>query len=127
MAELREVYDCGVNHEVVERLLRLWDLRIVRGTRRRKPSGIRKAILEVGDRANLVAQADEIGLFRVVYTDFAEFAYANGSRRAVLMSIIGHTTKLICGPAIGESGNTPLAMRAWRRAKGTWLTDGIPC
>jgi len=126
MAELREVYDCGVNHKVVERLLRLWDLRIMRGTRRRKPSGVRKAILEVGDRANLVAQANEIGLFRVVYTDFTELVYANGSRKAVLMPIIGHTSKLICGWAIGESGNTSVAMRAWRRAKGTFRRLRIP-
>ena len=48
MADLREVHDCVVNHKVVERLLRLWDLRIIRGTRKRRPSGIRKAILEVG-------------------------------------------------------------------------------
>ena len=126
MAELREVYDCGVNHKVVERLLRLWDLRILRGTRQRKPNGIRKAILEVGDRPNLVAQTDEIGLFQVVYTDFTELVHANGSGKAVLMPIIGHTSKLICGWAIGESGNTSVAIRAWGRAKGAFRRLGVP-
>ena len=126
MAELQEVYDCGVNHKVVERLLRLWHLRIMRGTRRRKPSGIRKAILEVGDRANLVAHMDEIGLFQVVYTDFTELAYADGSRKAVLMPIIGHTSKLACGWAVGETGTTEVALRAWRRAKETLGGLGIP-
>jgi transposase InsO family protein len=126
MAELRKVYDCTVNHKVVERLLRLWDLRIIRGTRQRKPSGIRKAILEVGDRANLVAQIDEIGLFQVVYTDFTELLYANGSRKAVLMSIIGHTSKLACGWAVGETGNTKVALRAWNRARETLGSLGIP-
>ena len=126
MAELQEVYDCGVNHKVVERLLRLWHLRIMRGTRRRKPSGIRKAILEVGDRANLVAQMDEIGLFQVVYTDFTELAYADGSRKAVLMPIIGHTSKLACGWAVGETGTTEVALRARRRARETLGGLGIP-
>jgi transposase InsO family protein len=126
MAELREVYDCGVNHKVIERLLRLWDLRIMRGTRRRKPSGIRKAILEVGNRANLVAQMDDIGLFRVLYTDFTELTYANGSRRAVLMPIVGHTSKLACGWAVGKTGNTAVALRAWRRAREKLHRLGIP-
>jgi len=125
MAELREVYDCAVNHKVVERLLRLWDLRIMRGTRQRKPSGIRKAILEVGDRVNLVAQMDRIGLLRVVYTDFTELLYANGSRKAVLMPIIGHTSKLACGWAVGESGNTTVALRAWSRARDTLRHLGV--
>ena len=120
MPELREVYDCGVNHKVVERLLRLWDLRILRGTRQRKPSGIRKAILKVGERANLVGQMNGIGLFRVMYTDFTELPYANGRRKAVLMAIIGHTSKLACGWAVGQSGNTSVALRAWRRTKGTF-------
>jgi putative transposase len=126
MAELREVYDCGVNHKVVERLLRLWDLRILRGTRQRKPSGIRKAILQVGDRANLVAQMNGIGLFRVMYTDFTELVYANGGRKAVLMPIVSHTSKLACGWAVGESGNTQVALRAWRRAKQDLGRLGIP-
>jgi len=76
MTELRDVHHCHVNHKVVERLLRLWDLRILRGTRRRKPSGVYKAISEAGELANLVAQMEEIGLFEVVYTDFTELLYA---------------------------------------------------
>ena len=126
MVELREVYACSVNHKVVERLLRLWDLRILRGTRHRRPSGVHKAILEVGDMANLVAQMDEIGLFRVVYTDFTELVYADGRRKAVLMPIIAHTSKLACGWAIGESGDTHLALQAWGRAKKMFQRLGIP-
>lgn len=126
MVEMREVYDCSVNHKVVERLLRLWDLRILRGTRRPAPSGIYKAILEVGDKANLVAEKDGFGLFEVVYTDFTELVYADGQRKAVLMPIIAHTSKLACGWAVGESGDTSLALQAWERAKKTLQGLGIP-
>lgn len=125
MVELREVYNCGVNHKVVERLLRLWDLRILRGARRPTPSGIYKAILEVGDKANLVAQKDEIGLFEVVYTDFTELVYADGHRKAVLMPIIAHTSKLACGWAVGETGDTRLALQAWEGAKRMFRSLGI--
>ena len=125
MVELREVYSCGVNHKVVERLLRLWDLRILRGARRPTPSGIYKAILEVGDKANLVAQKDEIGLFEVVYTDFTELVYADGHRKAILMPIIAHTSKLACGWAVGETGDTRLALQAWAGAKRMFRSLGI--
>ena len=126
MVELRDVYHCSVNHKVVERLLGLWDLRILRGTRRRRPSGIHKAILEVGEMANLVAQTEEIGLFQVLYTDFTELVYADGHRKAVLMPIIGHTSKMACGWAVGESADTGLALQAWERAKKTFERLGIP-
>jgi len=127
MAELREVHDCAVNRKVVERLLRLWDLRIIRGIRKRRPGGIRKAILEVGNRANLVAQMDRIELFQVVYTDFTEISYANGCRKVVLMPIIGHISKLACGWAVGKTGTTEVALRAWRRAREPLDGFGIPC
>jgi putative transposase len=120
MAELRDVYHCHVNRKVVERLLSLWDLSILRGTRRRKPSGVQRAILEAGGRANLVAQMAEIGLFQVVYTDFTEILYANGCQKAILMPIIGHTSKMAFGWAVGERDDTALALQAWERAKNTF-------
>ena len=119
MAELRDVYHCHVNRKVVERLLSLWDLSILRGTRRRKPSGVQRAILEAGGRANLVAQMAEIGLFQVVYTDFTEILYTNGQQKAILMPIIGHASKMAFGWAVGESDDTALALQAWDRAKRT--------
>ncbi len=48
--ELREVYGWQVNRKVVQRLHRLWDLPLVRGTRRPKPSGVRRAIKAAGAR-----------------------------------------------------------------------------
>jgi putative transposase len=120
MVELREVYHCSVNHKVVERLLGLWDLRILRGTHQRKPSGVQQAILEAGKLANLVAQMAEIGLFEVVYTDFTELLYAEGCRKAILMPIIGHASKMAFGWAVGERDDTALALQAWERAKQTF-------
>jgi putative transposase len=127
MTELRDVHHCHVNHKVVERLLRLWDLRILRGTRRRKPSGVYQAILEAGELANLVAQMEEIGLFEVIYTDFTELLYADGDKKAILMPIIGHASKAALGWAVGESDNTTLALQAWERAKRTFQELNVSC
>jgi transposase InsO family protein len=127
MAELRDVYHCQVNHKVVERLLGLWDLSILRGTRRRKPSGVQRAILEAGEQANLVAQMAEIGLFQVLYTDFTELLYAEGCRKAILMPIIGHASKMAFGWAVGESDDTGLALQAWERAKRAFQELNVSC
>lgn len=117
MPELREEHNVVINHKVVERLLGTWDLSILRSTHRPKPSSIQQAITETGELANLVAQMEEIGLFQVVYTDFTELVYANGGQKAILMPIIGHTSKMAFGWAVGESGDTVLALQAWERAK----------
>jgi putative transposase len=126
MPELREEHGCDVNHKVIERLLGLWDLLILRSTRRPKPSSVQQAINEAGERANLVAQMEEIGLFEVLYTDFTELLYADGHRKASLMPIIGHTSKMAFGWAVGESADTVLALQAWERAKETFQWLAIP-
>ena len=123
--ELNEEYGHRVNHKVVQRLLREWDLLLVRSVRRPKPSGIHRAILAVGERANLVAQMDEIGLFEVLYTDFTEIPYANGQRKAHLIPIVGHASKIVYGWALGEGPTTAVALKAWQRAKTTLQEIGV--
>ena len=126
MPELRQKYRIDVNHKVVERLLGIWDLSILRSTHRPRPSSIQQAITKAGERANLVAQMEEIDLFQVIYTDFTELVYADGCRKAILMPIIGHTSKMAFGWAVGESSDTVLALRAWESAKATLQQLDIP-
>lgn len=126
MPELREAYGIDVNHKVVARLLGIWDLSILRSTHRPRPSSIQQTIAAAGEQANLVAQKEEIGLFQVLYTDFTELVYADGHRKAVLIPIIGHTSKMAFGWAVGDSANTLLALQAWERAKHTCRQLVIP-
>jgi len=120
MPELRDEHHIDVNHKVVERLLGIWDLSILRNTHRPRPSSVQKAITEAGELANLVAQMEEIGLFEVVYTDFTEILYADGDRKAILMPIIGHVSKMAFGWAVGERRGAALALQAWQHAKMTF-------
>ncbi|MBU2447578.1 MAG: integrase core domain-containing protein [Bacteroidetes bacterium] len=124
--ELRENYDQKVNHKIVQRLLKLWDLSLLRSARRPKPSPIQRVIRTVGERANLVTKMAEIGLFQVAYTDFTELVYADGARKACLMPIIGHVCKMAYGWAVGERNDTYLALQAWQMAKDTFQQLAIP-
>ena len=119
--ELRNKYGYIINHKVVQRLHHLWDLALQRNTRAPRPSAVRQVIREANGRANLVAALEEINLFQVAYTDFTELRYAGGQKKAYLMPIIDHTSKLIYGWAIGERANTVLALEAWERAKHSFL------
>jgi len=92
---------------------------------RPRPSSVQKAITEAGELANLVVQMDGIGLFQVVYTDFTEILYADGDRKAILMPIIGHVSKMAFGWAVGQSRSTALALQAWEHAKRTFQQMGI--
>jgi transposase InsO family protein len=125
MPELREEYDIDTNHKVIERLLRIWDLVILRSTHRPKPSSVQQAIADAGEYANLITQLEEIALFQVVYTDFTELRYADGQRKAFLIPIVGHVSKMVYGWAVGEHADTPLALQAWEQAQATFQKLGI--
>jgi len=99
--ELRVAYSHKVNHEVVQRLHKEWDLPLLRSVRPPKPSGIREVITAAEDRINLVAEKGEIDPFEVVYTDFTELVYADGHRKAHLMPIVDHARKMVLGWALG--------------------------
>lgn len=118
--ELAEVYGYDHGKELIRKLHQRWHLRILHHTRRSPTSPLRQAISQAGHQANLVAQLAEIGLFAVLYTDFTELRFANGSRKAYLMPIIDHTSKLAFGWAVGPSANTQLALTAWALAKETF-------
>jgi transposase InsO family protein len=123
--ELREKYGHQVNHKVVQRLLRLWDLRLMRTTRRPKPGGVQRAIKAAGKHANLVVHMEDIEPFQVMYTDFTELRFADGRQKGYLIPIIGHASKMVYGWAVGETTDTTLALKAWQRARDTLQQLGI--
>jgi len=124
--ELLESYGIHHNHKLVQKLHQLWGLPLLRSTHAPPPSGIRQAIEAAGDRINLVAGREQIGLFEVVYTDFTELRYAAGAYKAYLMPIIGHGARAVLGWAVGLSANTDLALNAWdclKQTLHTWQLD----
>lgn len=123
--ELRDTYQERVNHKVVQRLHQLWGLALLRTTRVPKPSGIRQVIVAAGSRVNIVAQLERIKPLDVVYTDFTELHYADGTQKAYLMPIIGHASKFTFGWAVGGCANRALALKAWDCARETIHGLGI--
>lgn len=123
--ELKDAYSHQINHKVVQRLHKEWGLPLLRSVKPPKPSGIREVITAAGDRINLVAEKGEIEPFEVAYTDFTELVYADGHRKAYLMPIVDHMSKMVLGWAIGERAVTELALQAWEYARETLIGYGV--
>jgi transposase InsO family protein len=125
--ELEEIRCHKTNHKVVQRLHQEWGLPLLRSIKPPKPSGIRQVITAAGDRINLVAKAekDEIETFDVAYTDFTELIYEDGHRKAHLIPIIDHASKMVLGWALGDRAVTDLALRAWGYARETLVGYGV--
>lgn len=121
--QLQEVHGIDVNHKVVGRLLRKWDLALLRAARETSPSPVEKALEKAGSDANLVKKRlqseSAVGLFEIMYTDFTDIKYAGGDRTAKLMPMIDHTSKLILGWAMGTNRNRAVACRALEQTKKT--------
>lgn len=118
--ELSHLVGRPVNHKVVRRLQRLWDVPVLRLGRGPRPSGVRQILTAAGSQANLVAGMDQIPPLRVLYTDFTELPYATG--KAWLMALLDHASKVVVGWAVGGRADTALAVAAWRRAR-RWLVQ----
>jgi putative transposase len=121
--ELQQTYGLDINHKVVGKLLRTWDVALKRAARETGLSPVEKAIKQAGSNANLVQKRlnedRPIELFEILYTDFTTVEFDGGSRSAKLMPMIGHKSKFIFGWALAPRRNQTLACRAWEDAKKT--------
>jgi len=126
-AELQATWGPGLNHKVVQRLHRLWDLPLLRRTRRPRPSGIQQAIAIADRHANLIKEKGHIEPFAVIYADFTELLYAGGRHKGYLITLIDHATKVVVGWAVGNRKITEVAVQAWEQAKQTLATYGVGC
>jgi putative transposase len=123
--ELRAQVGTLIGKSVVGALLKLWDLPLLRGTHHPKPSGIRQAIQAAGATINRVATLAQIGVLAVLYTDFTQIVYASGRRKAQLMPLVDHASKVVAGWALNEHKTTPVALAAWEDARRNLTRWGI--
>jgi len=116
-AELQTSHGLVVNHKLILKLLRHWDLNIRRVIRKSSVSRVRRTIKEADDKMNLLSQLDDISLFQVAVTDFTEIKYSTGRKKAYFIPILGYCSKMVYGWALGNNPDTVLALAAWNMAK----------
>ena len=127
VSELCEAYGEKVNHKVVQKLHQTLNLKMVKGVKKPKPSGIIKTIKEAGSETNLLKKllkARKPEILEVLVTDFSEIIFAQGTKKAQFMPLVDYSGKLVPGWAIGPRDNTDLALKAWGKAKETITSWG---
>jgi putative transposase len=108
-----------VNHKVVQRLQRCWNLRLMRRAKAPRASEFRQVLQAKAGHLNLVEHLTAIKPFEVLYTDFTELIYGHGHRKAYLLPLLDDTSKAVVGWAVGETDDTSVALEAWKMAVRT--------
>jgi len=110
---LAELDNAGyeVGEFVLRGMLERWELELLRTIRKPRLSGPRR-YLKQGKGWNLVGKIEDPQALQVLYTDFTEIRYEEGKKKAYLMPIIDHKTKLVVGWEVAERKNTALALGA---------------
>ncbi len=123
---LPELHAAGheVGESVLRKVLKLWELELLRTIRKPRLSGPRQYIKQ-GKGWNLVKKIKEPKAFEVMYTDFTEIRYDGGKKKAYLMPIIDHRTKLVIGWEVGERKDTGLALGALSTTRSNMTTMGL--
>ena len=115
-AELRERLSFRVNGKRVERLLRDNGWGVIRYLPRRSNSGVQKILHHRKGNLNKVS-GREFGVLKAFSTDFTELRYAQGRRKAWLMTLSDLESRWAAGWAVGSQKNRTLALRCWEQAK----------
>ena len=102
----------GVGGFVLRRMLKRWDLELLRAIRKPRLSGPRRYLKQGRKGWNLVSKIEDPQALQVLYTDFTEIRYDEGKKKAYLMPILDHKTKLVVGWEVAEHKNTDLALGA---------------
>lgn len=117
-----------INHKVIKKLLKLWELSIKRNIKKREKSGIEKILEFLGLRANIlktIKARKEVKPLRVIQTDFTQIFYAGGTRKLWLIPFIDNLTKIVTGYALGISANTIVALSGFQKAREFLKKEGI--
>lgn len=114
-----------VNHKVVQKLQKAWELPLIRAVRHPRRGPIREALQSMGERINLLPLLKDIGPLELLFTDFTELPYDRESKKAHLIALIDSVSKLAVGWAVGRTANTELALNAWERARHRLQRYGI--
>lgn len=123
--ELRETFGQIVNHKVLKKLLRVWELALPRVIKKPKVGGVLKLIQSLGVKANLLAAIPNPKPFEVMVTDFTNINYNQRKEKLAMIAYEGVGSKLVVGFATGNSQNTDLALRAWKKAKKELKRRGV--
>lgn len=83
-AALKEDFDVIIGRDALNRLLKLWGLDLKRKIKKSKISIIRKILISLADRSNLLIRTTITSPFQAITGDITEIWYDHGKKKAYL-------------------------------------------
>ena len=116
-AALKDDYHIHIGRDVLARLLRLWGLQLKRKIRKKKVSIIKKILISLADRTNLLIRSKITEPFQAITGDISEIFYDHGRKKAYLSIHKDVFGQLVYGWKLGQSMETKLVINSFEQAK----------
>ena len=114
---LKDDYQIHVGRDALARLLRLWGLQLKRKIRKKKISVIKKILISLADRSNLLIRSKITEPFQAITGDISEIFYDHGKKKAYLSVHKDVFGQMVYGHELGQTMETKLVRSSYNKAK----------
>lgn len=112
-----EDYGIHIGRDALGRLLRLWRLELRRKSKKAKKSVIKKILVSLSDRANILIRTAIIRPFQAITSDITEIYFNGGKNRAYLAVHKDVFGQMVYGWDVGLTMESGLVINSFRMAK----------
>ena len=114
---LWDKYQLHIGRDALGRLLKLWGLQLKRKIRKKKVSIIKKILISLADRSNLLIRSTITEPFQAISGDISEIFYDHGRKKAYLSVHKDVFGQLVYGWKLGQTMETKLVRSSFDQAK----------
>ena len=113
-AELEQKYNKHIGRDALGRLLKLWGLTLARKVKKTKPSIIKKILILLSNRSNLLIRTNIEKAFQAISSDISEIYYNNGKYKAYLCIHKDVLGQMVYGWKLAETMESKLVLDSFR-------------
>lgn len=114
---LYDEYNIHIGRDALARLLVLWGLQLKRKIKKKKISIIKKILISLSDRANLLIRTKITEPFQAITSDITELFFNNGRQKAYLAIHKDAFGQLVYGWKLGQTMDSKLIINSFEKAK----------
>lgn len=116
-AALKNNHNIHIGRDALGRLLKLWGLQLRRKIRKSKISLIKKILISLSDRANLLIRTKITEPFQAITSDISELYYNNGKSKAYLAIHKDALGQMVYAWKLDENMETKIVIDSFEQAK----------
>ncbi len=115
-AALKEDYSIQIGRDALGRLLKLWSLNIRRKVKKPKIGLIKKILIFLADRTNLLIRTEIIRPLQAITSDISEIDYNSGKSKAYLCVHKDVFGQMVYGYEINQTKESQLVLNSFNKA-----------